>query len=221
MLKKIDQDRVAYVKTKEQEAAKIRQEAIESAKQATTVVEEGAKWWQANGPQFFKAFGDKWAQVDWAALAESDPARCQQLRIQQETEAGLLRQAHERGQQDIARANQQAQGRLQEARRTEHEKLASSHPEYFGKPEVAEKTYKELSEFLFAKGVSADRISAIYEAPIIELALDAMRFRKAKTAASTAAAKNGTANTPQHGHRCASLLDRAPSPLTRAANARD
>jgi hypothetical protein len=214
MLKKIDQDRVAYVKAKEQEAAKVRQEAIEQAKQATTVVEEGAKWWQANGPQFFKAFGDKWAQVNWVELAEKDPAECQRLRMLQEHEAGLLRQAHERGQRDIAEANKRAETQFQEARRTEHEKIAAKHPDYFGTPDKAAKTYKELSQFLFDAGIPAERISAIYEAPIVELALDAMRFRQAKKQASSVAAKPGTANTPA----ARTPLRVAPGPGAQPAN---
>lgn len=212
-LKKIDQDRVAYVNQQKSEAAKVRQEALDQAKQATTVVEEGAKWWQANGPQFFKAFGDKWAQVDWVQLAKDDPARCQELRMQQEHEAGLLRQAHERGQRDIEASTQRAKAQEYEARRIEHDKLASKHPDFFGTKERAEKTYKELSEFLFSNDVSADEISATYKAAHIELVLDAMRYRQAKKQASSVA-KPGAANTPA----ARTPLRVAPGPGAQPAN---
>ena len=71
-----------------------------------------------------------------------------------------------------------------EARQVEHAKLAKKLPEYFG-PDVSAKTYDDLGNFLFAKGIPADRINAIHEAPIIELALAAMRFEQAQKQAST------------------------------------
>ncbi len=67
-------------------------------------------------------------------------------------------------------------------------------PEHFG-PDRAGQTYHDLGKFLSAKGISTDRINAIYEAPIIELALAAMRFEQAQTKASSVTGKAGTANT--------------------------
>jgi hypothetical protein len=75
LLKKYEQQRTEYAESKAQEAARIRQEAIDYAKQAADVVTKGAEWWQTNGPTFFKAFGDRWAQVDWNTLADQNPAR--------------------------------------------------------------------------------------------------------------------------------------------------
>jgi hypothetical protein len=213
MLKKIDSERVAFVNQQKAEAAKIRQEALEEVKQATSVVEQGAKWWTDNGPQFFKAFGDKWAQVNWVELAESDPARCQAMREQQRAEGDLLRQAHERAQRDIETANKNAEARFQEVRRTEHEKVAKAHPEYFGTRETAEKTYKELSQFLFDRGIPATVIEKIHEAPIIEMALESMLYRKAKKQASSVA-KPGAANTPA----ARTPLRVAPGPGSQPAN---
>lgn len=185
MLHRLDKQRVQFEQEKAREAAQVRKEATEQVQQATGVIEEGAKWWTANGPQFFKAFGDKWASVDWVKLAEEDPARCQALRMQKEHEEGLLRQAHERGQRDIETAKERQKVQIQELRRTEHEKVAAKLPEYFGTTEKATATYKELGEYLFGKGVPADRIEQIHEAPIIEMALYAMRFEKAQKQAST------------------------------------
>jgi hypothetical protein len=192
LIQKYEQKRVQFEQEKAREAAEVRKQATEEVQKVAGVVDEAAKWWTANGPQFFKAFGDKWAQVDWAKLAEEDPARCQQLRIQQEQEGNLLRQAHEKGQRDIEAANKRAQAQLMEAKRTEHEKLAAKHPEFFGAPEKASKTYKELSQFLFDQGIPAERISQIYEAPVIELALDAMRFRQAQKQASAVVNRDQT-----------------------------
>lgn len=213
MLKKIETERVAYVNQQKTEAAKIRQEALEEAKQATSVVEQGAKWWTDNGPQFFKAFGDKWAQVNWVQLAQDDPARCQQLRMEQEHEGKLLQEANARAQRDIETANKNAAARFEEVRRTEHEKVAAKHPEFFGTRERADKTYKELSQYLLDGGIPANVIDRIHEAPIIEMALKAMRFDRAQKQASSVA-KPGAANTPA----ARTPLRVAPGPGSQPAN---
>jgi hypothetical protein len=193
LIKKYEQQARTYAEGKAQEAAKVRHEAMEYAKQATGVVEEAAKWWQTNGPQFFQAFGDKWAGVDWNRLANDNPAEWARLKQQREVEADMLQQAHARGQRDIEAANHQANARLQEAKRTEHEKLAAKLPEYFS-PAKAAKTYDDLGKFLYSVGIEPARINAIHEAPIIELALDAMRFRQGKKQVS--GVLSGTPNTP-------------------------
>jgi hypothetical protein len=184
LLHKIDKQRVAFEQEKVREAAQARKEAADQVKEATAVTEQAAKWWQANGPQFFKAFGDKWAQVDWVKLAEEDPARCQALRMQAEHEGNMLRQAHEQGQRDIEAANKRAEAKMREDRIAEHAKIAAKMPEFFGTSERATKTYKELAEFLFSKGIPAERINNTYEAPIIELALAAMRFEQGQKKAA-------------------------------------
>ncbi len=192
ILKKYEANRVAFEQEKVREAAQVRKEATEQVQKVAGVVDEAAKWWTTNGPQFFKAFGDKWAGVDWMQLSKDDPAKCQELTILRDHEASLLRQAHEKGQRDIEAASQRAQGQLQEAKRTEHEKIAAKLPEFFGSSEKATSTYKELGEFLFSKGIPAERINNIYEAPIIEMALNAMRFEKAQKQASTVVTRDAT-----------------------------
>jgi hypothetical protein len=94
--------------------------------------------------------------------------------------------------------------------------VATRLPEYFGTPETAAKTYDELAKFLFAKGIPADRINQIHEAPIIELALAAMRFEQAQNKASTAlAGKTGqAANTTAR----ATPTRVAPGPASRTGN---
>lgn len=181
VLGKYERQRVAHGERKSQEAAEARQEAARATRAATAVVQQAAAWWQQNGPALRKAFADKWAHVDWKALAEKDPAEVQRLIGQRQEEEALLAEADRRSQADIAAAQAKAQEELLSARRAEHAKLAERLPEFFG-PERARQTYDALSRFLFARGISADRIAAIYEAPIIELALSAMRFEKAQHA---------------------------------------
>lgn len=184
ILQKYEKARVAFEQEKVREAAQARKEAAEQVEKVSGVVEQAAKWWQANGQQFFKAFGDKWAQVDWKALAADNPAEYVRMTAEREADAALLRQAHEQGQRDIEAANKRAHAQHLEARRTEHEKIAAKMPDFFGTRERADKTYKELGDFLASKGIPTERINATYEAPLIELAVNAMRFEKAQKQAS-------------------------------------
>src|SRR4029077_20731161 len=104
-------------------------------------------------------------------------------------EATVLAEASRRGQQDIKAATQRAEQAFQQAKLAEHGKLAQKLPDYFGAPEMARKTYDELGKFLFTKGIPADRINQIHEAPIIEMALNAMRFEQAQKKALDATRK--------------------------------
>jgi hypothetical protein len=212
LIAKYEQQRIAFVNEKTREAAQVREEAMRVAQGAAGVVEQSAAWWQQNGPAFQQAFADRWSQVDWNKLAADNPAEWTRLKQQREHEAALLIEANRRGQAEIAMANERAQRALYEARQVEQTKLAKKLPEYFG-PDVAARTFSELGNFLFAKGIPADRINAIHEAPIIELALAAMRFEQAQKQASTVtkpgAANNTAKTTPTRV---------APGPAFRAGN---
>ena len=165
---------------KAREAAALRAQAAQDVERANGTVADAAAWWQQAGPALQRAFSDKWAGVNWNELAEKDPkewARLNQLRLD---EAALLAEADRRGQADIAAAERQAEQELQRARQAAHATLAEKLPDYFGTQEASQKTYDEIGKFLFAKGIPADRINAIHEAPIIELALGAMRFEQAQ-----------------------------------------
>lgn len=184
ILRKYEQQRIAFVNEKTREAAQVRDEATRVAQDAVDVVEQAAGWWQQNGPAFQQAFADQWSKVDWNKLATDDPAQWTRLKQQRDHEATLLVEANRRGEAEMAMADERAERARFEARQVEHGKLAKKLPEYFG-PDVAGKTYDELGNFLFAKGIPADRINAIHEAPVIELALAAMRFEQARKQAST------------------------------------
>ena len=194
LLRKYEQQRIAFVNEKTREAAQVREEAMRVAQGAVGAVEQAAAWWQHNGPALQQAFADKWSQVDWNKLAADNPAEWTRLRQQRDHEESLLTEANRRGQAEIAIANERAERAFLEARQAEHAKLAKKLPEYFG-PDVAARTYADLGSFLFAKGISAERISAIHEAPIIELALAAMRFEQAHKQASTVRASSSSPAT--------------------------
>jgi hypothetical protein len=193
VLREYERLRVAYGQKKALEATKAREEAARATKAAAALVEQSAAWWQQNGPAFRKAFIDKWSAVDWKALAEKDPAEVQRLIAERQAEETLLSEADRRGQADIAATRERAEQEQVAAREAEHAKLAERLPEFFG-PERARQTYDELSRFLFAKGIPADRIAQIYEAPVIELALAAMRWERAQLALRSRASGEGGRN---------------------------
>ena len=185
VLKKYEQQRLSFVNEKAREAATVRAQAAEEVQRANASVDQAAQWWQQNGPALQRAFADKWSQTNWKELAEKNPAEYARLNENRQDEAGRSR----RGQPARAGGHQGRQRTRREglparqarrARQARGQKL----PDYFGTPETTAKTYDELGKFLFAKGIPADRINAIHEAPIIELALSAMRFEQAQKHAS-------------------------------------
>ena len=195
VLKKYEQQRVEFVNEKAREAATIRARAAEEVQRANAVVDQAAQWWQQAGPALQQAFADKWSQVNWTALAEKNPAEWARLNQIRMDEAAVLAEANRRGQQDVQAAAARAEQAFQHAKHVEHAKLAQKLPDYFGAPERSQKTYDELGKFLLAKGIPANRINQIHEAPIIEMALNAMRFEQAQKRASTVTTANTTART--------------------------
>jgi hypothetical protein len=195
VLKKYEQQRVEFVNEKAREAATIRARAAEEVQRANAVVDQAAQWWQQAGPALQQAFADKWSQVNWTALAEKNPAEWARLNQIRMDEAAVLAEASRRGQQDVQAATARAEQAFQHAKHVEHAKLAQKLPDYFGALETSQKTYDELGKFLLAKGIPADRINQIHEAPIIEMALNAMRFEQAQKRASTVTTANTTART--------------------------
>jgi hypothetical protein len=194
VLHKYERQRIAYAEKKSQDAALARQEAVGVANAAGAMVEQAAKWWEQNGPAIRKAVADKWSGIDWKSLAEKDPEGVQRLIQQRQEEETLLTEAERRGQAEVKAARERAEQEMQAARRTEHAKLADKLPEYFG-PNRARQTYDALSRFLFEKGIPADRIAQIYEAPVIELALAAMRWERARHALQSRDRGEGGGNT--------------------------
>jgi len=216
VLKKYEQQRVEFVNEKAREAAAVRAEAARQVDRANATADQSAAGWQQAGPALQRAFADKWSEVKWAELAETDPKQWARLNQQRLDEAAVLSQAQRRGEAEMQAAQQRAAERLQQARNTEHARLADRLPDWFGTSEAAEKTYRELGNFLFAKGIPAERINAIYEAPIIELALNAFRFEQAQQAALRSSTR------AREGHVAARPTPTrvAPGPATSASQGR-
>ena len=216
ILHKYEQQRIAYVNEKTREAAQVRDEATRVAQSAVDVVEEAAAWWRENGPAFQQSFVDRWSNVDWNKLATEDPREWRRLKQFHDQEARLVLEVNRRGEAEMAVADERAERARFEARQAEHGKLAKKLPEYFG-PDVAGKTYDELGNFLFAKGIPADRINAIHEAPVIELALAAMRFEQAQKQASTVRSSQASPATAIDTAKTTPTRV-APGPASRAGN---
>jgi hypothetical protein len=186
VLRKYEQQRLDFVAEKTQQATEERDEAMRVAQAANATVEQAADWWRKNGQAFHQAFVDRWSRVDWKGLAEKDPAEIGRLMQQRQEEETLLAEATRRGEAQIAAAQAQAAKELEEAKRVESGKLSAKLPEWFGTPQVAQRTWDDLRRYLFGKGIGGDRIAGVYEAPIVEIALNAMRFEHAQALAQRA-----------------------------------
>jgi hypothetical protein len=220
VLKKYEQQRVEFANEKAREAAQVRTQAAQDVERANAVITQAAQWWRQTGPALQQAFANKWASVDWKTLAEKDPAEYARLDQERQKDQALLADANRRQQEDTRAANERAAQALELAKQATNAKLALAIPDYFGTPEKARATYDALGKFLFAKGIPADRIVQIHEAPIIELALDAMRFEQAQKKASPVLRSSektitsGAANTTAR----ATPTRVAPGPARRAGN---
>jgi hypothetical protein len=220
VLKKYEQQRVEFVNEKAREAAQVRTQAAQDVERANAVIVQAAQWWQQTGPALQRAFANKWAQVDWKTLAEKEPAEYARLDQERQKEQALLAEANRRQQEDTKAATERAAQALELVKQAENAKLAHKLPDYFGSPEKAQKTYGELGKFLFSKGIPADRIAQIHEAPIIEMALNAMRFDQAQKKASPVlrssegTVTSGAANTTAR----ATPTRVAPGPARRTGN---
>lgn len=163
-------------------------EAAEKTKAAETNLQKYtqerdqlAQWWQQTGPALHRAFASKWDGVDWVKMATDDPALYAQASAQRDAEAKILNDAQVHHQAEVAAANTRAQTALANAKSNEHRALAAKLPQYFGEGK-AQATYDEVGKYLMGLGIPAERVTAIYEAPVIETALKAMLYDKAQAA---------------------------------------
>lgn len=193
----------AAVSKKIEEAALEKKSLAEKASEYERERDQLAAWWKDTGPKLATAFRSKWEGVNWAELAENNPAEYVKLQEAYKQDIGLIQQAAERNEREQALANKRAERALQDTKRAEHEKLAAKLPEHFGKPDVAQKTYDQLSEYLAKNGVPAERIPNIYESYVVEVALKAMLYDKAQAARASAATQQPPTTATQTPRRIA------------------
>lgn len=175
-------------------------EAAEETKQAKSQLEtftserdQLAAWWQNMGPKFAQAFSNKWDGYDWLKMASEDPALYTKMTAQRDAEAKMLQETQRRHEVEVQSANQRAQESFKQIRQAEHEKLAAKLPDFAA--DKAQATYDKLGSYLTKTYKFApERINAMYEADVIEIAHKAMLYDEAqaklraqpKTAAATA-----------------------------------
>ena len=72
------------------------------------MIAQAAQWWQQTGPALQRAFANKWATVDWKALAEKDPAEYARLDQERQKEQALVADANRRQEEDTKAATERA-----------------------------------------------------------------------------------------------------------------
>ena len=176
ILQKYEKQRIEFANKKAEEAAAERKAAMEEAKKAGSAGEQFAQWFDSNGEAFTKQFVDRWSGIDWKALSAENPAEWARLSQERADEHKMLVEANqlaERGRAEQARRAKEAE---QEARLTEHGKLAKMFPKEFGEPKAAERTYAVLSKYLVDEGVPAETVSGIYDSTFVKLARKAYKY---------------------------------------------
>lgn len=201
----------------EENAARVRQ-AEEAANAALSKQAEAVQFWEQNGPVIQQVLQGRWAGVNWDQLANENPAEWARARQAFENEQRWLQgvvQKHEAARQEVA---QREQATVAQHRLAEHQKLAERFPREFGSPDAARKTYDALGKFLLERGIPADRINAIYEAPVVELVMEAYKYRRLQNRAKEVttprplqipASKTPTRVVPGAAQRAASPADEA------------
>jgi hypothetical protein len=201
----------------EETAVKVRQ-AEEFARAALGEKEQAVQFWEQNGPVIQQILQGRWAGVNLAELAETNPAEWARVKQAQEGEQRWLQsvvQQHDANRQALAQRQEMG---FQQARLAEHQKLAERFPREFGSPDTSKKTYEALGKFLLERGIPADRINAIYEAPVVELVMEAYKYRRLQNRAKEVttprplqipASKTPTRVVPGAAQRAASPADEA------------
>lgn len=161
-----------------EENAKRVQAAEEASKQAIARQEQDLAFWQKTGPIVAALIEGEFAGVDMDKLARENPAEWAAVKQAREARESWVRgiAGHIQAQQHQVDARQKEH--QQAARSMEHEKLATKYPKEFGTPEASKRSYDALGNFLAQQGIAADRINAIYEAPIVEIVRMAYKYKQ-------------------------------------------
>lgn len=196
----------------EENAGKVRQ-AEESARAALANQEAAVQWWQQNGAMIETLVQGEFANIDWNRLSAENPAEWARARQAYEDRQRWLAGVTAKVQQDAQQVQQRQRQAEQGARVAEHQKLAERYPNEFGTPDKAQRTYDVLSKFLAEKGIPAERISQVYESAVVEVVMDAYKYRRLR-----ARAPNVTASKPPAAPATMTPTRVAPGAARRPAN---
>jgi len=136
----------------------------------------------------------------WAAQNPAEAVVLQSKLLQFQARMGAIQQEQQRISQAQQQEQQKRQGELLAA---ERQKLVERIPD-FADPEKGKALSGELSQFLTAKGFTADEIGNVVDHRVVALAVNAMRLEQADAARKTAEATRKAAEakaTPQAAPR--------------------
>jgi hypothetical protein len=179
VVRKYEEQRAKYANEMKSAVAASRRNADEVVHKAASQAKLSQEFWQQVGPRITQTFVDRWAGVDFATLADDNPAEWARLSQIRADEQRLLQQAQAQAQHDKALLDAYAADTLRMSKWTSHQQLTKTHPEHFG-PKVAESTYKQLSEYLHQQGWPADVIEATHEPREVTAFLKAMLWDRAQ-----------------------------------------
>lgn len=131
---------------------------------------------------------DKFAGVDWVALARENPSEYVAQKAEYDRFIGNLNMAMAEQQRIESQRKEEAQKEHQERLTAEYERLIQRHPE-FADPVKGKEVRSELRSFLKEAGYSDEEIGGLADSRAASIAYDALRFRKAQKAKSESAEK--------------------------------
>ena len=124
-------------------------------------------------------FADRWANVDWATLARTDPAAYVINKADFDAEQAELQRV-EQAQQVAHRAAEQAQAaEFQSYVQAEAAKLPEVAPE-LADPKEGRKRMQAVGQFLLSQGITSEALKGV-SAVELGIAWDAYQWRQAKT----------------------------------------
>lgn len=129
---------------------------------------------------------DKFANVNWQELANSDPAKYVALKAEFDQYATRLHIAQTEQQRIEAQTKAQRDADLKERVQQERAKLIEKLPA-FGDPEKGKALASEIKSFLKGQGYTDEEIGGAYDHRALTIAHDAMQYRKAQKAKAEAA----------------------------------
>ena len=175
---------------REQVTQRAKQEAAEARKKAEAEANAITPLKQALDqllPRANQIFSSRWANVDWAAWADTDPQAAFKGRAQfeaEQAELGRLHQAHQ-----IAHAEDR-----KKFVETEEAKLKEIAPE-LSDPEKGPARRQAIGKFMLERGATPDELMNV-DARLLSLADDALKYRELKAEMAKAVKQSAAPKLP-------------------------
>ena len=141
-------------------------------------------------------FQDKFANVNWVELSQTDPAKYVALRAEADQAAMRLNQAISEQKRIEDQTTAQRQAEYKDRVQQEAAKLAEAIPGY-ADPEKGKVIRAELKSFLTQEGYSAEEIGGLADHRAAKIAWKAAQYDKAQKAKALAAKQGVQQNIPK------------------------